>query len=153
MAAGSQSAGIGMAAKVGAILLFVTGLFFFLPTVLLLMVAMLPTGVALVVDRSVSRTGWLCVGGLNFAALSPSLFSLWFEGHTLERATVMIGDVFTLLLIYGAAALGWLLYMTTPEIISAVMQMTSSRRVAKLKAQQKSLVEEWGPEVAREDKD
>ncbi|MBB4284901.1 hypothetical protein [Roseospira goensis] len=151
MAARSESAGIGVAAKVGGVLLFAIGLFLFLPTVLLVTVAMLPTAVALVVDRSASRTGWLCVGGLNFAALAPSLFSLWFETHTLEHATAIIGNVFTLMMIYGAAAFGWLLYMTTPEIIGAFMQMTSTRRITTLKSHQKRLVDEWGPEVARED--
>jgi hypothetical protein len=151
MAAGSQSGRLGLSAKVGGVLLFVTGLFLFLPTVLLLMVTLLPTAVALVVDRSASRTGWLCVGGLNFAALAPSLFELWFEDHTLQHATTLISDVFTLLTVYGAAALGWLLYMTMPQLIAAFMQMTSSRRIASLKAQQKRLQEEWGPEVARDD--
>ncbi len=149
----SDTAGIGMATKVGVVLLFATGLFLFLPTVLLITVAMLPTAVALVVDRSSSRTGWLCVGGLNFAGLTPALFDLWFDGHTLENATAIMGDVFNIMLIYGAAAMGWMIFMTTPQIIAAFMQMTSDHRVAKLKAQQQQLVEDWGPEVARDDMD
>lgn len=143
--------GSGMAIKVGLVLMLAIGLFLFLPTVLVLVVCMLPTGVALVVDRSVSRSGWLCVGGLNFAALAPSLFEMWFEDHTLEFATGLIGDVMTMMLIYGAAAIGWVLFLTTPQVIATVMQMNSSRRIENLKAQQKDLVEEWGPEVARED--
>ncbi|MQX36992.1 hypothetical protein [Roseospira navarrensis] len=143
--------GSGMALKVGVVLMLAVGLFLFLPTVLVLVVCMLPTGVALVVDRSASRSGWLCVGGLNFAAMAPSLFELWFEDHSLEFATSVISDVFALMLIYGAAGIGWLVYMTTPRIISSVMEMTSSHRIEKLKAQQQRLVEEWGPEVTRDD--
>jgi hypothetical protein len=143
--------GPGMAIKVGVVLMLAIGLFLFLPTVLVLVVCMLPTGVALVVDRSASRTGWLCVGGLNFAALAPSLFDLWLKDHSLEFATGIISDVFTMMLIYGAAAFGWILYLTTPQIIATVMQMNASRRIESLKARQKALVEEWGPEVSRED--
>ncbi|MBB4265103.1 hypothetical protein [Roseospira visakhapatnamensis] len=149
----SDAASMGMAAKVGALLMFATGLFLFLPTVLLVTVAMLPTGVALVVDRSASRTGWLCVGGLNFAGLAPALFELWFEGHTLERAIAIMTDVFTMMLILGAAAVGWVVFLTTPQIIGAFVQMTSDHRIAKLKAQQQQLVEDWGPEVARDEVD
>ncbi|KAA5607641.1 hypothetical protein F1188_02475 [Roseospira marina] len=143
--------GQGMALKVGVVLMLAVGLFLFLPTVLVLVVAMLPTGAALVVDRSASRSGWLCVGGLNFAALAPSLFELWFENNTLEFATGIISNVFTLMLIYGAAAVGWIIYMTMPQVIASVMDMTSSHRIERLKAHQQDLAEEWGPEVARED--
>lgn len=147
----TKGGGLGFAAKGGAVLLFATGLFLFLPTVLLLTVVMLPTAVALVVDRSSSRSGWLCVGGLNFAAAAPFLFDLWFDDHSLEHATAIISDVFVIMMVYGAAALGWLLYMTTPQIIGTFMQMTSTRRIANLKAQQKRLVEEWGSEVTRDE--
>jgi len=147
----TKGAGLGFAAKGGAVLLFATGLFLFLPTVLLLTVVMLPTAVALVVDRSASRSGWLCVGGLNFAAAAPFLFDLWFDDHSLEHATAIISDVFVIMMVYGAAALGWLLYMTTPQIIGTFMQMTSTRRIANLKAQQKRLLEEWGSEVTRDE--
>jgi hypothetical protein len=142
--------GVGFSAKIGGVLLFVVGLFLFLPTVLYLVVTMLPTAVALVVDRSASRTGWLCVGGLNFAAGCPGLFELWFEDGSLEHATAMISDVFSLMMIYGAAALGWMIFMTTPQIIGTFMQMTSDRRIARLKAQQKKLTEDWGPEVGHD---
>lgn len=143
--------GMGLPIKVAAVLMFAVGLFLFLPTVLLVTVLMLPTAVALVVDRSASRSGWLCVGGLNFAAAAPFLFDLWFSAHTLETATRTISDVFTVMVVYGAAAFGWLIYMTMPQIIGTFMQMTSTRRIASLKSQQNRLVEEWGPEVARDE--
>lgn len=151
MAAHSQGASLGLTAKAGGLLLFAVGLFLFLPTVLYLVVTMLPTAVALVIDRSATRSGWLCVGGLNFAAACPGLFDLWFTDPSLEHATTMITDVFSLLIVYGAAALGWVIYLTTPQIIGAFMEMTSSRRITRLKAQQKQLVEDWGQEVAREE--
>jgi len=149
----TETASIGATAKIGVVLMFAVGLFLFLPTVLLITVAMLPTGVALVVDRSSSRTGWLCVGGLNFAGLVPGLMELWFDGHTLEHAVRIMSDVLNMMLILGAAGIGWILFMTTPQIIATIMQLTSDRRIAKLKAQQQQLVEDWGPEVARDDVD
>jgi|GEM_PF-2334313 len=151
MASRSSNTGVGMSVKVGLVLMFAIGLFLFLPTVLLITVAMLPTAVALVVDRSSSRSGWLCVGGMNFAGLAPSLFELWFEGHTLEHAFGIMGNVFNFLTIFGAAALGWVIFQTMPQIVAGFMQMTSERRITNLKAQQQQLVEDWGPEVARDD--
>ncbi|GEO81401.1 hypothetical protein [Pararhodospirillum oryzae] len=139
--------GMGMGVKIGMLLALGPLVLVSIPTVVLLGVAMLPTGVAFIVDRSLARMGWLCVGGINLAGTIPFLAQLWTEGHTVPHAVSLITDVFTIMVIYGAAALGWLLYMSVPQILGGFMAMTASRRIVALKAEQEKLVEDWGAEV------
>lgn len=118
-----------------------------LPTLTLVFFAMLPTIAAALVDRGPHRYAWLCVGGLNFAGVSPYLFELWFGEHTLDQALTQLSDVLALLVIYGAAAFGWMLYMAVPPLVGAFLQIAAQRRVAVLRGQQKKLAEQWGPDV------
>lgn len=121
----------------------------FLPTVLFVAVGMLPTVAAYVVDRNPDKYEWICVGGLNFAGCVPFLLRLWSGRHTVEAAGAMLTDVFTLMAVFGAAGLGWLLFMALPPMVGVFMQMKAQRRVANLKATQQRLIQSWGPEVGK----
>lgn len=121
---------------------------FAMPTLMLLFFGMLPTMVAAMVDRGPHRYAWLCVGGLNFSGISPYLFELWKQGHTLDAAFAQLTNVLALLVIYGAASFGWVVYMMMPPVVGAFLQVAAQRRIGLLRANQKKLVEQWGPDVA-----
>ena len=118
-----------------------------IPTVIVLLFALLPTAVAFVMKRGKGWYGGACVGALNLAGAAPALVELWFTSHTIEAAFGILSDVFSLLIIYGSAGIGWVVYTTTPSIVSAFMAMTSGRRITALKTQQKELSLKWGPDV------
>ena len=122
---------------------------FSLPTVTLVFVTMLPTAVAWLTEKGANKYAWLCVGGLNFAGLVPYLFSLWFGVHTLDEALRMLGDPSMLLVSYGCAGFGWVMYVGMPPLVHSYLSFSSERRVSNLRAAQKKLVEEWGEDVAR----
>ncbi len=117
---------------------------FSLPTLMVMVVALLPTLGAALAERGQSRYAWICVGGLNYAGLSPWLFDLWFGHHTIDYALHEITGVSMLLAAYGAAGAGWLIYLAVPPVVSAITGMTSQRQSVTLQAQQKKLVEQWG---------
>lgn len=121
----------------------------FLPTVIFVAFAMLPTLAAYIVDRNPDKYEWICVGGLNFAGCVPFLLRLWTGRHTVDAAAAMLTDVFTLMAVFGAAGLGWLLFMALPPMVGVFMQMRAQRRVANLKATQQRLIQTWGPEVGK----
>jgi len=121
----------------------------FLPTVVFLLFAMLPTAAAYVVDRSEEKYEWVCVGGMNFAGASPFLLNLWTGRHTIDAAVSQLTDVFNLVAMYGAAGLGWMLFLILPPVVGAFMQFSAQRRIATLKATQAQLVQTWGQEVAK----
>jgi len=121
---------------------------FSIPTMVLMGAGMLPTLVAALTDRSPARYAWICVGGLNFAGLSPAVLKLWFGHHEITYAIHQVTDFRTLLLAYLAAGAGWMLYFGAPPVVLGIMMATTKRRSAALEAQMQKLEEEWGTEVA-----
>jgi hypothetical protein len=117
------------------------------PTMIVLAVALVPTGVAFLLERRKGYYGGLTVGAMNLAGAAPFLADLWFDGHTVEAALGIITNVFAWMSFYGAALFGWAIYSTTPSVIGTFMAMTAGRRIASLREQQKDLVQKWGPDV------
>ena len=118
-----------------------------LPTVLLLSFGMLPSIVAAIVDRTEEKSATFCVGGLNFCGVFPYLFQLWLGDNSLSQATRELTDVFILAVMYGGAAMGWMLYLSLPPVIASFIQVMSQRRLQQLRETQRQIVEEWGDEV------
>lgn len=122
---------------------------FSIPTVIMVGATMLPMLAAYFSEKHPHRYAWLCVGGLNFSGLVPYLFSLWFGVDTVDEAIRMLSEGDVLLWSYAASAFGWMLYKAMPPLVSSWLAMTNAHRVSALKAAQRKLVEEWGPDVAR----
>lgn len=118
-----------------------------LPTFLVLLFGMLPSLVALIIDRSEGKYAALCVGGLNFAGVFPFLLHMWHGSPSFHAARLLLTDVFVLSAMYGAAAFGWLLFLGLPSVMSAVSQAFAQHRVGLLRARQQHLIDEWGEDV------
>jgi len=119
-----------------------------LPTVLMIIVGMPPTVVAWIIDRSYQKSATYCVAGMNFCGLFPYLMDLWMGVHSLKAASVIVTDVFALLVIYGAAAFGWMIYITVPPVVATFLTVMAQRRVAQLRTLQRHIIEEWGESVS-----
>lgn len=122
---------------------------FSLPTVVLLFFTMLPTIGAWAGEKGHNRYAWLCVGGLNFAGVIYYLFALWFGVHTLDESFNMLSEASVLLWAYGCSAMGWMLYLVLPPVVSSWLSFTTERRIAALKSAQKRLIDDWGDEVTK----
>jgi len=120
-----------------------------LPTVLMIVVGMPPTVVAWIIDRSHQKSATYCVAGMNFCGLFPYLMDLWVGVHSMKAASAIVTDVFALLAIYGAAAFGWVIYITIPPVVSTFLTVMAQRRVAQLRTLQRQIIDEWGEGVAR----
>lgn len=120
-----------------------------LATVLMIVVGMPPTLVAWIIDRSHQKSATYCVAGMNFCGLFPYLIDLWMGTNSLPAATAIVTNVFALLAIYGAAAFGWVIYITIPPVVSTFLTVMAQRRVAQLRTLQRQIIEEWGDGVAR----
>lgn len=119
-----------------------------LPSALMLMLALMPTFCALAVAPSQGYYSALSIGALNFAGTWPFLLKLWTTGHTIANAMAIIINPYAWLMIYGAAAVGWMLCQWFPIFVSSFMSIFSARRLKEIERTQKKLIEEWGPEVA-----
>lgn len=128
--------------------LMLVGLIFAaLPTATLLVVGMVPTLVALIVDVTPGRYLARCVAGMNFAGLTPFLHQLWSRGHTMSLALDIVTDVFAWFAIYGASAIGWLLFLGLPGAVSMARMLNGKRRIYMLREKQKLLINEWGDSI------
>ncbi|MCW8835709.1 MAG: acyl-CoA synthetase [Rhodospirillales bacterium] len=118
-----------------------------LPTVALMFFGMLPTIVAYLIDRTPQKYATFCVGAMNFSGVFPYLMDLWMRSNSLATAMGMLTDVFTLVVIYGAAGFGWMLFNAIPPVVGVFLVSISGRRILALEEAQAELVKEWGQEV------
>ena len=109
---------------------------------------LLPAIVAWTVDRSKNKAAAHSVGCLNLAGVFPYLLPVWFAGDGIGAAMNVLTDALALAIMYGAAACGWVLFLSLPPAVWAVQKAVAERRVIELKADQERLVQQWGEKVA-----
>jgi len=119
-------------------------LFAALPTAIVLSVGLMPTLVALIVDVTRGRYLTKCVAGLNVAGVLPFLHKLLTSGHDVPTAMNIVSDAFAWLVMYSAAAMGWLLFLGLPGLVSMIKVLSAKRRVYVLQETQRALLNEWG---------
>ncbi len=116
-------------------------------TSIIVFVGLLPTIVALIVDRTPRKCAVASVGGLNLAGVSPFLLDLWFNSPSMDFAMALITNPFVLVTMYGAAAVGWLLFAGLPLLTLRISEFTVERRIRSLQDRQGALLAEWGQDV------
>ena len=134
-----------------AFLILFPMMYLMLPTVLFMLLSMLPTLVALIVDASSKKKlkyKWLCVGGLNFAGALPYLFRLWFGDNSWSGAVGLFLSNGCFLIIYFTAFIGWGFYRFIPPVVLNFLEISDQRRVVGLREAQAKLVAKWGEDVA-----
>ncbi|MEE8270557.1 MAG: hypothetical protein V3R98_02330 [Alphaproteobacteria bacterium] len=121
------------------------------PTTVLVLAGLVPTLVALIVDRTAERHAVIAVGTLNFAGVAPSVIALWRDGHTMDAALRLLIDPLSMLVMLGAAAIGWVLYLGVPSVLAVFLTHRNEAEIRRMVARREDLVAEWGPEVAAKD--
>ncbi len=116
-------------------------------SVLFIIFSMMPGLVAYIIDRTEEKSATFCVGGLNFCGAFPYLLELWLGDHSVGQAMQLLTDVFVLAVMYGGAAMGWMLYLSLPPVIASFIQVMSQKRLDQLRSTQRELLEEWGDEL------
>jgi len=119
------------------------------PICLLLLLALVPTMLAWLVDDTPGQSLIRTVAPLNLASSLPFAIKLWHEHNSLDQVFVFMSGGATWVALYGAAAFGWLLYYLAPAVITTVVQ----RRIERLRdgalERQKALKDEWGEDVEK----
>ena len=127
---------------------FVALIILSLPSVIIIFFGLLPTIVAFIIDRSKQRNASFCVGGINFCGVFPYLIELWTGDNSMDMSVRILTDVFSLVIMYGAAGFGWMIYLTLPPVIAAFLSVTAQHKVSTLRSTQRQLIEEWGDDVS-----
>ena len=119
-----------------------------LPCLIVLAVGLAPTLCARIMDRSPAKCLTLTVGLPNLCGCLPALVRLWSSGQTFSAAGDVLADPFVWASAFGAASLGWLVYLMMPPLVAVYYAAASQARQRNLKALQKALIEIWGEDVA-----
>jgi hypothetical protein len=119
-----------------------------LPTVMVLFFGLLPTIVSAIIDRSPKKHAAFSVGGINLCGVFPYLMEMWTGSNTIDGAMLILTDVFSLVVMYGAAAFGWMIYQSLPPIVATFLTVIAQSRVSSLRTIQRQLIEDWGDDVA-----
>jgi len=114
----------------------------------IMVIGMLPTIVAAIVDKSKGHVKTMTIGAMNFAGCVPFLISLWKKGGSFELALNIITTPRTIVIIYCAAGMGYLIDWAMTGIVASVLMQRSRKRLKDIQNQQKELTERWGPEVS-----
>jgi len=119
------------------------------PICLLLLLALVPTMLAWLVDDTPGQSLIRTVAPLNLASSLPFAIKLWHEHNSLDQVFVFMSGRATWVALYGAAVFGWMLYYLAPAVITTVVQ----RRIERLRDdaldRQKALKDEWGDDVEK----
>src|SRR5438552_2862104 len=118
------------------------------PLVLVLVPGMMPTLVTLCIDRQRPRYLTCTVGMMNFAGVLPILLTVIKGQVTMSAAGLALANPMTWIVMYGAAAVGWLICGATPPLARFCLELQASQRRRALEALGKAVRQEWGDEVA-----
>ncbi len=139
--------GAGLALKAAIAILGLAALTV-VPLVLVLIPGTMPTFVTLLIDRQRPRYLSYTVGVMNFAGVLPILLTLA-KGHlTMTAAGQALVNPVTWMVMYGAAAAGWLICGATPPLARLCLELQASQRRRALEALSKAIRQEWGDDVA-----
>ena len=119
----------------------------FIPTTIVLIAGLLPSFVAVFVDRSRKKTKPITVGAMNLAGCSPFLIELWVQGHTVPKALSVISSPMAIVVMYAAAAVGYLLDWAVTGAVANFMYQRGLDRQKAIAKRQAELMERWGKEV------
>lgn len=114
-----------------------------MPTVLTILVGMLPAFVAFVVDKRPGRHTFQCVAALNFAGVAPVVLGLWQSDFGMDGAVAHLINPFNLFVMYGAAAIGWGLVCLAPILTTVFIQSMLQYRANQLRAEDAALEQDW----------
>jgi len=84
---------------------------------------------------------------MNLAGCSPFLLDLWMKGHNFEKSFSILSDPMAVVVMYAAAAVGYLIDWAMVGLIENILYQKGLARQKSIKKTQGDLIERWGPEV------
>lgn len=118
-----------------------------LPSFIILIFGMLPTFAAYFTDPTRRGTIAVTVGAMNSAGCAPFLMELWTSQHTPEHALEIITNPKTIIIMYLAALIGYLINWAMTGIVMTVIHQKGQLRIKEIDKKQEQLVKRWGEEV------
>ena len=124
----------------GLIILVITAL----PAIVIIIIGLLPTITVLLIDtKNVNKL--TMVGCFNLAGVFICLMNI-FNQFNLNHAITILGNVFNIIIMLGAAALGMILYYELPNLFLLISKAFAQRRLRNIDNKLEKIADEWGRE-------
>lgn len=136
--------------RVGSIFIWLLAggvLFAFYESIVLLLIGMIPTAAALLLDRSPQKDQARSVGYSNFAGCLPWMVDFWMSDGGFARMFEIVGDPIVLSVMYSAAAVGWGLCFVVRPFVTTYLVVASEIKESQLTKRQSELIDAWGEGV------
>lgn len=152
MAAKGKKAKGGGAMGGGAIslylVLFVAATLIVPEVVGVVLLGLVPTGVAWMVHRSPHRHQHLTtLFAFNLAGVMPYIVGVVAATDGTRKMMALLSDTNVYLAMWGAAALGYVVIMMAPHLAATILQFRGGDRLRLVRREQQRLINDWGSEV------
>lgn len=118
-----------------------------LPTCLVIACAMVPSMIASFVSRQGRSYLAATVAMPNLCGSLPLITELWTGGQSYGAAIDVLADGTGLLAAYGAAGIGWMIFISLSSVVRSYYAMAADARIRNLARLQRALVQAWGEDV------
>lgn len=118
-----------------------------LPMFMVIVAGMVPTVVAYFVDREPEKYAPVAVGAFNMVGVLPFILDLWTGAANISAAIDLLINPFTWLIMYGAASLGWVMYLGLPSFAAVWLEASAESQIGRLRKEQAKLIEDWGEDL------
>ena len=129
------------------VLVLVLGLSF-MASAIVILVSMLPTVIAYMLDRGRPRTLGITVGAMNIAGTTGVWLDLVRQGHELSEAVDIALDPSNVAMSYGLALVGLAIYLNVSPFVAKMNARKASFEIKRILKRQDALKENWGAGVA-----
>jgi hypothetical protein len=119
----------------------------FIPITIVLVIGMLPSFVAFLVDTSRDKTRALTVSLMNFVSVFPFLLMVAMDHYSMDGAVTILTQILNPVIMYAGAAAGYFLDWTFAGVSNIVMTARAKQRLEAIRKRQEELVRRWGREV------
>lgn len=116
-----------------------------LPAFLLLLIGLLPTITILITDPK-NTNKLIIVGAFNMAGVFMYLMGILSE-FTLDHTLTVLSNIFNLVIMFGSAAIGFIIYIEVPNLFLFLHKISAKRRLISIESKLAKLTEEWGQET------
>lgn len=106
--------------------------------------AMLPSLIAFFLDKGKHKCASATICTFNLIGVLPYLVRLWKSQSIDSLAKLVIADINTWMIVYGAAVIGQLLYLSLPLLIVKLYEAKNQVKINRLEKKCQLLAEEWG---------
>lgn len=137
----------GIVVRILAVLITISSIAISVYIFIFIIFGMLPTIVSIMIDKRIGKSATNSIAAFNLSGMLPFVKSLVESSSPSTLAQNYITDVFVWFFVYGAAAIGWIVIWSIPQICSVFYMARAQQKADGLRKDQQKLVDEWGSSV------